>query len=645
MRHIFSFSLICLLSSNFLQAQSLLTPETMLSLGRVNAKGLSKDGSVFYFSVGTPSMEENKNKSKYYSIPAFGGTANEIAAFPAVDMITIEKEGDNIKMSSDGKHVLFTRDVKMQDIQGYDRYPTMTKSNAQIYDNLNQRHWDTWEDGSYSHVFVADNVAGFALREKDIMQNEMFDCPQKPHGGDEDVIFSPDGNQVLYVTKKKMGKEYAISTNTDIYVYDITTGNTTNLTEGMMGYDMNPIFNNDGTKMAWLSMQRDGYEADKNELWVMDWKTKEKKCVTREWDETVSSLRWSNDNETIFFIAPYHGTEQLFSVISSSDDGSTIKQITQGQFDITSIADQKENTLYVTRTDMNHAAEVYTVDSKSGDMTQLTHVNDQAYAGIKMCPVKGRFTELEDGEKLFSWVIYPPDFDSTKKYPVLLYCQGGPQSALTQFYSFRWNFQLMASNGYIIIAPNRTGMPGWGTQWNEHISKDWGGDPMRDYLAAIDDISEEAYIDKSRRGAVGASYGGYSIFMLAGIHENRFKTFIAHDGLFDLKSWYGTTEELWFANWDIGGNYWDGNKAAEKSYANYSPSNFIDKWNTPIMVYQGGKDYRVPVEQGMQAFQAAQLKDIKSRFIYMPEENHWVLKPQTAMVWHNEFYRWLKETL
>ena len=645
MRRIFSFSLICLLSSNFLQAQSLLTPETMLSLGRVNAKGLSKDGSVFYFSVGTPSMEENKNKSKYYSIPAFGGTATEIAAFPAVDMITIEKEGDNIKLSSDGKHVLFTRDVKMQDIQGYDRYPTMTKSNAQIYDNLNQRHWDTWEDGSYSHVFVADNVAGFALREKDIMQNEMFDCPQKPHGGDEDVIFSPDGNQVLYVTKKKMGKEYAISTNTDIYVYDMTTGNTTNLTEGMMGYDMNPIFNNDGTKMAWLSMQRDGYEADKNELWVMDWKTKEKKCVTREWDETVSSLRWSSDNETIFFIAPYHGTEQLFSVISSSDDGSTIKQITQGQFDITGIADQKGNTLYVTRTDMNHAAEVYTVDSKSGDMTQLTHVNDQAYAGIKMCSVKGRFTELEDGEKLFSWVIYPPDFDSTKKYPVLLYCQGGPQSALTQFYSFRWNFQLMASNGYIIIAPNRTGMPGWGTQWNEHISKDWGGDPMRDYLAAIDDISEEAYIDQSRRGAVGASYGGYSIFMLAGIHENRFKTFIAHDGLFDLKSWYGTTEELWFANWDIGGNYWDGNNAAEKSYANYSPSNFIDKWNTPIMVYQGGKDYRVPVEQGMQAFQAAQLKDIKSRFIYMPEENHWVLKPQTAMVWHNEFYRWLKETL
>jgi dipeptidyl aminopeptidase/acylaminoacyl peptidase len=395
-------------------------------------------------------------------------------------------------------------------------------------------------------------------------------------------------------------------------------------------------------------MERDGFEADKNKLWVMDWGTKVKKCLTQEWDETVSSFKWGNDHETIFFIAPMHGTEQLFETsnkMNLDDLGPVIRQITKGQFDINGIIAQKGNTLYVSRSDMNHASEIFTVDITSGNMVQYTHANDQAYNQIKKCLVRERYTDLNNGQQLFSWVIYPPDFDSTKKYPVLLYCQGGPQSALSQFYSFRWNFQLMASNGYIIIAPNRTGMPGWGTKWNEDISKGWGDDPMRDYLAAIDDISSESYIDNERRGAVGASYGGYSIFMLAGIHENRFKTFIAHDGLFDLKSWYGTTEELWFANWDIGGNYWDGDKDADKSYEKYNPSNYIDKWNTPILVYQGGKDYRVPIEQGMQAFQAAQLKNIKSRFIYMPDENHWVLKPQTAMVWHKEFYRWLKETL
>jgi dipeptidyl aminopeptidase/acylaminoacyl peptidase len=263
-----------------------------------------------------------------------------------------------------------------------------------------------------------------------------------------------------------------------------------------------------------------------------------------------------------------------------------------------------------------------------------------------MCDVKERYTELENGEKVFSWVIYPPNFDATKNYPTLLYCQGGPQSALSQFYSFRWNFQLMASQGYIVIAPNRTGMPGWGTKWNAEISKDWGGNPMRDYLAAIDDISTENYVDVDRRGAVGASYGGYSVLMLAGIHEGRFKTFISHCGLFDLKSWYGTTEELWFANWDIGGAFWDkNNREAQNSYKNFSPSNFVSNWTSPIMIIQGGKDYRVPIEQGLQAYQAAQLQGIKSRFIYLPEENHWVIKPQNGLIWQNEFYRWLKETL
>lgn len=334
---------------------------------------------------------------------------------------------------------------------------------------------------------------------------------------------------------------------------------------------------------------------------------------------------------------------QLFQV---DVENRNVVQLTKGQFDITGIGGQQADVLVLSRTDMNRAAELYTFDISSKALKQLTHVNDQAYSGIASCDVKGRFTEVGNGDSVFSWVIYPPNFDPNKKYPLLLYCQGGPQGALSQFYSFRWNFQLMASQGYIVIAPNRTGMPGWGTEWNAAISKDWGGDPMRDYLAVVDDISEESYIDKDRRGAVGASYGGYSVFMLAGIHENRFNTFISHCGLFDLQSWYGTTEELWFANWDIGGAYWDAdNKAAQRSYEKFSPSNYVEKWNTPIMIIQGAKDFRVPIEQGMQAFQAAQLLGLKSKFLLFPEENHWILKPQNGMAWQYEFFKWLKETL
>jgi dipeptidyl aminopeptidase/acylaminoacyl peptidase len=368
--------------------------------------------------------------------------------------------------------------------------------------------------------------------------------------------------------------------------------------------------------------------------------------LTKDWDETINSFAWSNDGKQIYFIAPYQGTEQLFEVTINEDFNGVVRQITKGQFDVNGIAAETPTSIIVTRTDMNHAVEIYSVAKTSGEMIQLTHVNDAAYNNINMCEVKERYTLLENGENLFSWVIYPPNFDSTKKYPTLLYCQGGPQSALSQFYSFRWNFQLMASQGYIVIAPNRTGMPGWGTKWNADISLDWGGNPMRDYLAAIDDISSESYVDTDRRGAVGASYGGYSVFMLAGMHEGRFKTFIAHDGLFDLKSWYGTTEELWFANWDIGGPYWDHkNHEAKKSYTEFSPSNFVEYWTSPIMIYQGGTDFRVPIEQGLQAFQAAKIKGLKSRFIYLPEENHWVLKPQNALAWQYEFYKWLKETL
>jgi dipeptidyl aminopeptidase/acylaminoacyl peptidase len=641
-----STTLLLFLCSFTIQAQQLLTPETLWSLGRVASQGLSEDKSLVYYSVSIPNIQENKSKTTYYAMPVAGGKATALPGNPTETKVAIDNEYDNLSVSRDGKYAIYSREVHLKNMKGADAYPNLKQSNAYIYDDLNQRHWDTWEDGNFSHVFLAEIVAGHAVREKDLMQGEMHDCPQKPHGGSEDMIFSPDGKYVLYVTKKKFGKDYAISTNTDIYAYSIETGKTENLTEGMMGYDMSPVFTSDGSRLAWLSMKTDGCESDKNELWIMDWRTRSKTNLTEEWDENVASFTWSLDNQSIYFIAPYHGTEQLFVIQNALQPEPSIKAITKGQFDITSLVGEYNTSMVVTRTDMNHAAELYTVDLTTGNMTQLSHVNDAAYANIKMCDVKERYTDLGNDQQLFSWVIYPPDFDPTKKYPVLLYCQGGPQSALSQFYSFRWNFQLMASQGYIVIAPNRTGMPGWGVEWNAAISKDWGGDPMRDYLAAIDDISEEAYVDKDRRGAVGASYGGYSVFMLAGIHEGRFKTFISHCGLFDLRSWYGTTEELWFANWDIGGPYWDKtNKEAQHSYKEFSPSNYVANWTSPIMIIQGGKDYRVPIEQGLQAFQAAQLQGIKSRFLYLPEENHWVLKAQNAMIWQSEFYIWLKETL
>jgi dipeptidyl aminopeptidase/acylaminoacyl peptidase len=532
----------------------------------------------------------------------------------------------------------------LKEITGADKYPSLSKSNVYIYDNLNYRHWDTWEDGSFDHVFISEVAA--PDKKTDLMESEPYDCPTKPFGGSEDYTWSADGKTVVYVTKKKYGTAYAISTNTDLYAYQPETGKTTNLTADMPGYDINPSFNSEN-QLAWLSMSRDGYEADKQDLLV--WDGKSKINLTRNRDDIhVESFIWSEDGHKLFFNAPVNGTLQLFEVDypGLKDKVPLVKQITRGDFDINAIVGQTGNKLVVSRTDMNHAAELYTVDLLTGGTTQLTHVNDSIYATISMGKSVRRKVKTTDGKEMLVWVMYPPGFDATKKYPTLLYCQGGPQSPLTQFYSFRWNFQLMAANGYIVVAPNRRGMPGHGTKWNEQISKDWGGQVMKDYLSAIDDISKEAYVDKNRRGCVGASYGGYSAFFLAGIHQNRFKTFIAHDGVFDLKSMYGTTEEIWFVDWDFGGRYWDKqNKAVQQTLAKYNPIDLVQNWNTPILIYQGGKDYRVPIEQGLQAFQAAQLQGIKSKLVYLPDENHWVLSAQNALVWQNEFYRWLAETL
>jgi dipeptidyl aminopeptidase/acylaminoacyl peptidase len=652
-------------------AQDRMSPEQLWSLHRVNGEGVSANGKSFYYSAKTVDWKTEKSQTHHYKVDVVEGTKREWTTeagktnlqrydkvwYANYENILYEsrdsgaswkeiysglQDADNVWVSPNGNYVAFSKEVMVKPVLGTDIYSDLPNTTAKVYTDLNYRHWDTWEDGKYAHIFVANIKAGTV---KDIMEDEPFDCPQKPFGGAEDLAWVPDSRGLVYVCKKKYGKDYALSTNTDLYFYNVEKAKTTNWTEGMTGYDVNPIFSKDGKNLAWLSMGREGYEADKNDIIIMNIDTKVKINVTANWDGTVDGFIWGNRDTRIFFNAPVEGTQQLFSVNVPESEKSAhhVEIITKGKWDINAILGQAGEEIIVSRCDMNHASEIYAVKPKYGDMIQLTHENDRVYQGIKMSETKLRSINTPDGSVLHAWVIYPPDFDPNKKYPTLLYCQGGPQSALSQFYSVRWNFQLMAAQGYIVIAPNRRGMPGWGVKWNEAISKDWGGLAIQDYLAAIDDISKEPYVDKSRLGCVGASYGGYSVYMLAGMHNNRFKSFVAHDGLFDLKSWYGTTEELWFANWDIGGAYWK--SPPHISYEKFNPSNYVSKWNTPIMIVQGGLDFRVPIEQGLEAFQAAKLNNVKAKLLYLPNENHWVLHPQNGIAWQREFFKWLDETL
>jgi dipeptidyl aminopeptidase/acylaminoacyl peptidase len=616
-------------------AQNIMSPELLWKLGRLTSLGISMDEKNIIYKVSTPSVEENKSSSKYYSISVNGGTTTEITDYK---LLLSDKN-----VSPDGKFTVYNEEVKIDKVHGKDFYPNLDKSNVQIYNGLDYRHWDTWNEGKFNHVFYKANLENSVGI--DIMKGENFDAPQKPFGGDEDYIWSPDSKSILYVSKKKAGTAYAISTNTNLYEYNLETGKTENRTESNLGYDTNPLFSPTGN-LTWLQMKRDGYEADKNDI-IVNFKGINVN-LTANWDGSVESFIWSKDGKNIYFQAPIDGTLQLFVV---DFPGLTKKmpqviQVTNGDFDVSGLVGIVGDKIILTRSDMNHAAELYSYDLKKKVWNQLSNVNTATYSTLALSKTERRYVTSTDGKKMLVWVILPPNFDASKKYPTLLYCQGGPQSPLTQFYSFRWNFQLMAANGYIVVAPNRRGMQGHGVEWNEQISKDWGGQVMNDYLSAIDDVAKENYVDKARLGCIGASYGGYSAFYLAGIHKNRFKTFIAHDGVFNTQSMFGTTEEVFFNNWDFGGAYWEkDNKVAQKTYTDFNPASHVDKWNTPILIIQGGIDFRVPIGQSQEAFQAAQLRGIKSRFLYFPEENHWVLKPQNAQVWQKEFYKWLKETL
>ncbi len=659
-------TIIALAAPLLMNAQNVMTPEILWSMNRLGVSAVSPENSSLVYRLSSTDLKTEKSSSTNYFLNLKNRQAttldlgkksllqwdkNGLYAKEG-DKIFLSKDAgktwtefytlgdaDNIKISPDGKKIAFSREVQVETVYGKNKYSDTPNSTAQIYTDLNHRHWDSWNEGKYNHVFVV-NTAENADKAKDLLKGKSWDSPQRPFGGGEDFVWSPDSTELLYVVKPFSGAEYVTSTNTDIFAYNLSTGNTRNLTEENKGYDNHPVFSPDGSFLLYTSMKRDGYEADKNDIKIMNWKTGAKTNLTENWDESATgSIAWSEDSKNIYFSAAIKGTKQLFSL---NPTNKKVTQLTNGNWDVNDVYFGNKKEILVSRTDINHSADLFSVNPKNGKMTQVTDVNKETYDKLDQGKTELRLVKTSDGKEMGVWFHYPPNFDPNKKYPTLLYLQGGPQSALTQYFSTRWNFALMAANGYVIVAPNRRGMPGWGTKWNQDISQDWGGQPVRDYLATADYAKTLPFVDGDRMGAVGASYGGYSVYMLAGVHENRFKTFISHNGLYDMKSWYGTTEELFFANWDIGAPW---QEPTPKAYTEFNPSNYSQNWNTPIMIIQGGLDFRVPYEQGNQAFQTARLKGLKSKFLYFPDENHWVLKPHNALVWQREFFSWLKETL
>ncbi|MES2655231.1 MAG: S9 family peptidase [Bacteroidota bacterium] len=692
----YAFSLTIMLVPNKAKAQQNLTIEKLWQLGRVGDPQVSPDGKTVLYGVRHYSVKTNKSTQLIYTIQIDGSnkqtlTDSAINAFAArytpdgkkisflsakggetqlwemsIDgsnktQVTFIKGGiSGYKYSPKMNNIAFTADVKL-DKEVKEVYPDLDKCNARIIDGLFYRHWDTWHDYAYSHLFIAayanGKITGDGL---DIMKDEKFDCPLQPHGDDDEFNWHPDGTKLVYNSRKLTGTAEAVSTNSDVYLYDLSTQQTLNLSLMNQGYDRNAQFSADGKKIYWLSVEREGDESDLNRLIYFDLdlllNSKDKsmsiaplRVLTdkNNFDYTIENYQIAANGKAVYFTAPYHGSKQLFVYDLAAKKGvNPVKQISTGVHDYGAfcVAGEGNNTrLVINRMDISTPSELYTLELKTQKETQLTFANQSILNDTKMGKVEKRMVKTSDGKDLLSWVIYPPDFDATKKYPTLLYCQGGPQSALTQFFSYRWNFQLMAANGYIVIAPNRRGMPGYGSEWNDQITGDYGGQCMRDYLSAIDDISKETYVNKDKLGAVGASFGGFSVYWLAGNHNKRFKAFIAHCGMFNMESWYGTTEEMFFANHDSKGPYWSQTESPNNFDA--SPHKFVKNWDTPILVIHNEKDFRVPLGQGMEAFTAAQLKGVPSRFLYFPDENHWVTKPQNSVLWQRVFFEWLDKYL
>ena len=675
-----------------------LTPELLWAMGRVGGASVAPDAKLITYNVSYYSVAENKSHTVIYVLnsdgtgeqllttaktselsPKFIAGGKKIAFMAAdsegtmqvwqmnpdgserVQLSHEQEDVEDFTFSPDEKRVILIKSIQYGQ-RTKDRYPDLDKASGRVITGLMHRHWDEWVE-SIPHPYVA-NFDGTAITDtKDILEGEPYECPMKPFGGIEQLCFSPDSKTIAYTCRKLEGKDYACSTDADIYIYNVETGTTKNLckpegyvrptvdyTESLKnqtvnteapvvggmtfaGYDINPQFSPDGKYLAWQSMRQDGYESDQNRLVIKDLKTGECRQLATDFDSNVDSYCWGADSKTLYFNGVWHGETHIYAVNLKNQ----LRQITEGQYDYTSVQLFGKN-LLCTRQSMCEATELYIVNPTKGTATQLTQENRYFKENIDWGTVEPRWTKTVDGKDLLSWVVLPPHFDKTKKYPTLLFCEGGPQSPVSQFWSFRWNMMMMAANGYVVVAPNRRGLPGFGKAWNEEISEDYGGHCMDDYFSAIDDAAQHLpYVDKNRLGCVGASFGGFSVYWLAGHHNKRFKAFIAHDGIFNIEQQYLETEEMWFANWDMGGAFWNGHK---KTFEN-SPHRFVDKWDTPILCIQGEKDYRIVTSQAMSAFNAAQLRDIPSEFLCFPDENHWVLKPQNGILWQRRFFNWL----
>ena len=653
----------------------IMTPEVLWSFGRVGNVQISPDGSKILYSVSYYSIPENKGNSELFTMNVDGTdkkqitktatretaakwiNKGELIAFlssesGSMQLRTMKPDGSDRKQitfrkgditdfsfSPDETKLLFIADVKYGE-RTVDKYPDLPKASGVIVNNLMYKHWDEWVQ-TVPHPFVASFNNGKVENETDILKGEPYESPMKPFGGIEQLAWSPDGKIVAYTCRKKTGKEYAISTNSDIYFYNVETGRTENKTQGMMGYDQNPVFSPDGKWLAWESMEHDGYESDKSRLFILNIKTGEKTDVSANFDQNSNALAWSTDSKSIYFVSCWHAATQIYKADIAT---KKIIPITKGVHDYAFVAPLK-NKLIGIKHSMSKPDEIYAINPKTGLETELSFENKDILDRLEMGKVEERWITTTDNKQMQTWVIYPPHFDLNKKYPTLLYCEGGPQSTVSQFWSYRWNFQMMAANGYIIVAPNRRGLPGFGMDWLTQISGDYGGQNMKDYFSAIDAVAKEPFVNKDKLGCVGASYGGFSVYWLAGHHEKRFKAFLAHDGMFNLPQQYLETEEMWFVNWDLGGAYWDkANAVAQRSYAN-SPHLFVDKWDTPILVIHGEKDYRILASQGMSAFNAAVLRGVPAQMLIFPDENHWVLQPQNGILWQRTFFSWLDKWL
>jgi dipeptidyl aminopeptidase/acylaminoacyl peptidase len=660
------------------------TPEVMWALGKMGEKAVSPDGKYIAYTVTYYDMEANKGNAEIYLIPTEGGEAqrltqtaaseynlvwknqqillycrgNEIRSLDVKTMknknvATFENGIEGFKLAPDGKSMVYIATIPVKRPEHLEKlYAGLDKTTGRINEDLMYRHWDNWVD-EIPQIFLA----GFDGSKLDINNavaiiDSTFECPMRPWGGVEQYNYSPDSKTIAYTCRKKTGADYAFSTNSDIYLYDIEKKTTKNLSEGIMGYDQNPVFSHDGKMIAWESMERDGYESDQLRLMVMDLTTGERTNMSADFDYTFANIGWSDDDQEILGVVYYRGTDQIFACNRATKE---FRQISAGCHDVHSF-ELVNGKLYADQVSMQYPSEIYVYNysDNMGEGQKISAINDDVLSQVRMGKVEEHWIKTIDGKDMLTWLIYPYDYDSTKVYPALLYCEGGPQSEVGQFWSTRWNFMVMSGGGYFIIAPNRRGTVGFGKEWCEEISGDYGGLCMQDYMTAADYFTDNVkQIDKERLGACGASFGGFSVYWLAGHNYDakgynegrRFKALLAHNGMFNFDQQYLETEELWFTNWDLGGPYWEkDNPKVKNSFAN-SPHLFVDKWNTPLCVVHSEYDFRIVASQGMAAYNAAKIRGLKARYLYFPDETHWVLKPQNSLLWHRNFLDWFDTNL